>query len=1244
MMVLCFTVDVAADGSLWNRCVDLLTGRSIRVSQDAKKFELAAATPAGLSESELLAHVSSKITLVPEFRFIRETAEKMGVRVWLFGGTAASFLHYAKWDLLNSKGILKLQKDRFDYDFTNIFRITQDLDIAVDATPEVALQFQAIIAARYPHFLGSKANKWEMRTLRHRMGKPGQLGFKEALLNDTDFSNQNTDSNSVGMVEVTLSKEPVVRDLRSWNRGSSVFLKDTASNQISYFRNGAHFTTARAKAGENPEILSVLRMLVKAFQYKLSFSDAEFNQIKEIASRFVPRAVDNAAAVRRIQETATKLVIHAVDIEYAMNMLDSMGLRQKLIAMGDAKEIGSFAWWLTKEPLRSTVVGAGAGRTAKALGIELVAHETSDFLAYESITRAHSGEPNVLISRKGFAGEVAAFADGFYTRLGRVGAAGTGLTIRFKVHPQAREGKDFIVVGDYIIFKNKSALTVIQESINLDFNNIVSLAENDQQGKIEKEDLGLLEKVKRKVSAVGISEDLERLLSSDAAEDQSRLILILNAFHKSNLVRFVFRDIIAEVVKNTFLRVSKLAQSSRTADLVKYVRTVGPILQTLDELNILDKSEFVQYLARLIRSRTSLELRKEALYELLLVAPNLEDHLSFNKHFTIRELEIMRSEIGTWANSPDFRKKSFSVALGKIWDGKGLQMLFNPNDLSLENILAPGRDEQYVSSPAKTTESGLVETFKWRLNVGIIFNALERLRLSPSEAHFYRFAETVRAFSNPRIAMSIPQQMKRDIMAKIYSRLYRTKRGPKYFVAIGAIIRTLVEFGQMETESSFFGNLQDIIQGSESFELRRTALFELLLNAQDVRQHLDFKGYFSDGELESIGTEIKGWDQSPDSRKRRFLIKLDRAWGEAIKKDEVHGVEALISSIFFDINYRNFSKVSILQLAAYYRSDKIINWLVSGSDFNFGAKNALGFTEVEQLRLSGRTKIAEAIEQARPELKGRKFQIQDRNRAQTTNQYPAGTPIVDFVRIEPNTFVMGDGVLSAVKAEISRPFDVMSVDTTQGMYEHIAELIKRNLGRQYKQLNSNPSHHDGFNFPVEAVVRDELMLWIAGLNELSKLDNPSLQQAVAKVLPGHVRGKVYSLPTEAQWELVLRLGGVAEGLFSHSSSHSEIDDYVVHWTNSNRSVKPVGTKRPVFYNGKPLYDLHGNVAKLLADRYTESLPGGKDPLVAGSGAYLIYGGSFNDGVHFCETSVTRRIGLPTDHRATDGFRLVRDAP
>ena len=202
--------------------------------------------------------------------------------------------------------------------------------------------------------------------------------------------------------------------------------------------------------------MSVVRLLIKAFQYDLKISQEAREQIQEIIHDFYPSRLQSAAA-RQFERIVKKLVMHAVNIEYALKELDQLELRQKLIEMGDKNKKKSSSWWLNKKALKSDKVGKGKGRTAKELGIDIVAHETNDFLSYESITRAHSGRPNVLISREGFHWESAVLGDGFYTKMGRQGDRGTGFTIRFQVNPEARIGTDFIRVknGDSIIFYNK---------------------------------------------------------------------------------------------------------------------------------------------------------------------------------------------------------------------------------------------------------------------------------------------------------------------------------------------------------------------------------------------------------------------------------------------------------------------------------------------------------------------------------------------------------------------------------------------------------------------------------------------------------------------------------------------------------------------------------------------------------------------------------------------------------------------
>jgi len=455
-------------------------------------FQVQRASP--IDADTLQKEIADRITRVPEFRYIREVAGELRVKVYLFGGTAAGFAHYVNWDLLREKGDERFQPNRFDYDYTNIYRSNQDLDIVVDGPAAKAQKLKELLRSRYPHFQGSK-EAWEIRLLRSGMAD------KMALLDNPDFLNQHTDSNSTGLVEVTKPSQNSwpVKDLRDWKTRDSYFLEDVRLGKLHYYYSPQHDSTSRAKQGLNPPILSVIRYLTKAFQYELAVTDKDLRTIQKIIDDFDPKTdLENGYVEHWIEKNGTKLIQNAVNIEYAWNMLNDLGLRKKLSSVGKAREVGSLAWWMNKEPLRSKEVDGGSGKTAAELKIKIVAHETNNFLAYESITRSHTGAPNVLISRQGFSGENAAYGDGFYTRIGKEGAAGTGLTIRFWVNPQAREGKDFQRHSDYVVFLNKNALRVIPESLNID---VVGYFRMLAKGKaFDQADKGILEKLKRRIS------------------------------------------------------------------------------------------------------------------------------------------------------------------------------------------------------------------------------------------------------------------------------------------------------------------------------------------------------------------------------------------------------------------------------------------------------------------------------------------------------------------------------------------------------------------------------------------------------------------------------------------------------------------------------------------------------------------------------------------------------------------------
>jgi hypothetical protein len=450
---------------------------------------------------ELEQGIADRVKRVEEFRFIQEEAKKMGVRAYLFGGTAAGYAHYVKWDIQREKGDTRFQSERFDYDYASIFRSTQDLDIVIDGDPTQAQKLQSALEAKYPHLQGGKT-AWEVRLLNRDMGD------KQAILNNPDFMNQHTDSNSTGMIELTQPKpgEAVVRDVRDWASKEPHFLKDVQEGALHYYFSPLHETTKFAKEGRNPPIISAIRYLTKAFQYDLKLRPEDLANIKKVIDEFDPKQdVKNDYVRFWIEKNGKKLVQNAVNIETALDTLEKLGLKQKLTSLkGDKDTLDSLAWWLNREPLRAHPIGRGSGKTAKEMGLDEIAHDTNSYLAYESITRSHMGDPNVLVSRDGNMGESAVHGNGFYTKVGSQGASssiGGGLSVRFHLSPDAREGSDFVYLPKekYVIVKNRAAIRVIPESLKIEplefFKMLSKMTPKEYEEKI-----GMIEKMNRRVS------------------------------------------------------------------------------------------------------------------------------------------------------------------------------------------------------------------------------------------------------------------------------------------------------------------------------------------------------------------------------------------------------------------------------------------------------------------------------------------------------------------------------------------------------------------------------------------------------------------------------------------------------------------------------------------------------------------------------------------------------------------------
>ena len=171
-------------------------------------------------------------------------------------------------------------------------------------------------------------------------------------------------------------------------------------------------------------------------------------------------------------------------------------------------------------------------------------------------------------------------------------------------------------------------------------------------------------------------------------------------------------------------------------------------------------------------------------------------------------------------------------------------------------------------------------------------------------------------------------------------------------------------------------------------------------------------------------------------------------------------------------------------------------------------------------------------------------------------------------------------------------------------------------------MGSNPCYFGGSNLPVENVSWNDCQRFVAKLNSLLS-NQPEME------------GKVFRLPTEAEWEYAAR-GGASGG--TKYAGSDNIDDVAWYSGNSSSTTHPVATKQP---NALGLYDMSGNVWEWCQDwdgDYSSSTQTDPQGPVSGN-SRIIRGGCWGFSGSSCRVSC-RSAYLPSDGDRDIGLRLV----
>jgi len=242
-----------------------------------------------------------------------------------------------------------------------------------------------------------------------------------------------------------------------------------------------------------------------------------------------------------------------------------------------------------------------------------------------------------------------------------------------------------------------------------------------------------------------------------------------------------------------------------------------------------------------------------------------------------------------------------------------------------------------------------------------------------------------------------------------------------------------------------------------------------------------------------------------------------------------------------------------------------------------------------------------------------------------------------LVLIPKGTFQMGSPPSEDGSQNDERQHKVMLTrDYYLGAFEVTQDQYLKVMGRNpsYFQGDEVAERHpqtyrvvkevDSSNHPVEQVSWEDAVEFCKKLS-----DFPEEKKA----------GRVYRLPTEAEWEYACRAG--SKTAYSFGESSQSLGDYAWFRVN-NKQTHPVGEKKA---NAWGLYDMHGNVWEWCSDWYGEYPKGAvSDPTGPREGSDRVYrGGGWDDEAAICR-STFRDWDDPSFRDCLNGFRVALSSP
>ena len=195
---------------------------------------------------------------------------------------------------------------------------------------------------------------------------------------------------------------------------------------------------------------------------------------------------------------------------------------------------------------------------------------------------------------------------------------------------------------------------------------------------------------------------------------------------------------------------------------------------------------------------------------------------------------------------------------------------------------------------------------------------------------------------------------------------------------------------------------------------------------------------------------------------------------------------------------------------------------------------------------------------------------------------------------------------------LSRPFYLGIYEVTQAEYQRV--------------MGDNPSRFKGATNPVENISWEDAVEFCQRLSA-----RPSEKAA----------GRVYRLPTEAEWEYACRAGTATKYSFGTVATATQFGSYAWFSGNAGKTTHPVGQKSP---NPWGLYDKYGNVAEYCLDWHGGIPRALTNPQATSSSSFRVQRGGAWSQPSIESGSGWRQTTRASKRLNTSGFRVYMYSP